>query len=42
MLNVILAVQILAASDAKLQAALLKFKDRLAEESRAKNKSLGG
>jgi 5-(carboxyamino)imidazole ribonucleotide mutase len=36
----LLAVQILAAADAKLQAALAKFKDKLADESRAKNKNL--
>lgn len=36
----LLAVQILAAADAKLQAALAKFKDKLAGESRAKNKNL--
>ena len=37
----LLAVQILAAGDARLQAALEQFKHRLAEESRAKNKTLG-
>ena len=36
----LLAVQILALADAKLQAALAKFKDKLADESRAKNKNL--
>ena len=36
----LLAVQILAAGDAKLQAALDQFKIKLAEESRAKNKNL--
>src|SRR5580700_2341067 len=36
----LLAVQILAAGDDKLQAALDKFKVKLAEESRAKNKNL--
>ncbi len=36
----LLAVQILAAGDAKLQAALDTFKIKLAEESRAKNKNL--
>jgi 5-(carboxyamino)imidazole ribonucleotide mutase len=36
----LLAVQILAAGDAKLSAALEKFKIKLAEESRAKNKNL--
>jgi 5-(carboxyamino)imidazole ribonucleotide mutase len=36
----LLAVQILAAGDAKLQAALDQFKVKLAEESRAKNKNL--
>ena len=37
----LLAVQILAVSDAKLQRAMLEFKVRLAEESRAKNRNLG-
>ena len=37
----LLAVQILAVSDPKLGARLEKFKTRLAEESRAKNRSLG-
>ena len=36
----LLAVQILAVGDAKLQTALSKFKLRLTEESRAKNKNL--
>jgi 5-(carboxyamino)imidazole ribonucleotide mutase len=36
----LLAVQILAVADSKLQAALLKFKKKLADESRAKNKNL--
>lgn len=36
----ILAVQILAVGDAWLQEELLKFKVRLREESRAKNKTL--
>ena len=36
----LLAVQILAVADSKLQAALKKFKVRLTEESRAKNKNL--
>lgn len=36
----LLAVQILAAGDPKLQAALDPFKMKLAEESRAKNKNL--
>src|SRR6516165_5136982 len=36
----LLAVQILAAADAKLSAALDKFKIKLADESRAKNKNL--
>jgi 5-(carboxyamino)imidazole ribonucleotide mutase len=36
----LLAVQILASGDAKLSAALDKFKIKLAEESRAKNKNL--
>jgi 5-(carboxyamino)imidazole ribonucleotide mutase len=36
----LLAVQILASGDAKLQGALEKFKVKLAEESRAKNKNL--
>src|ERR1017187_3662117 len=38
----LLAVQILAVGDAKLQARYLKFKKRLAEESRAKNAKLRG
>lgn len=36
----LLAVQILAVSDAKLQRAMLDYKARLAEESRAKNRNL--
>src|ERR1017187_6391987 len=36
----LLAVQILAVSDAALQKEFLKFKARLAEESRAKNRNL--
>ena len=36
----LLAVQILAGADPKLQNALDKFKIKLAEESRAKNKNL--
>ena len=36
----LLAVQILAAGDDRLQAELKKFKLKLAEESRAKNKNL--
>jgi hypothetical protein len=35
-------VQILAVSDPALRKAMLKFKDTLAEESRAKNRSLQG
>ena len=38
----LLAVQILATSDSKLQAKYLEFKKRLAEESRAKNAKLQG
>jgi 5-(carboxyamino)imidazole ribonucleotide mutase len=38
----LLAVQILAVSDAKLQAKYLEFRKRLAEESRAKNAKLRG
>ena len=38
----LLAVQILAVSDAKLQAKYLEFRQRLAEESRAKNAKLRG
>lgn len=38
----LLAMQILAVADSKLQKAMLKFKDTLAEESRAKNRSLAG
>ena len=36
----ILAAQILAVGDERLSAALSKFKERLAEESRAKNKAI--
>ena len=36
----LLAVQILAVGDAKLESALAKFKLELAEESRAKNKNI--
>ena len=36
----LLAVQILAVGDASLQKKVLAFKDRLARESRAKNKNL--
>jgi 5-(carboxyamino)imidazole ribonucleotide mutase len=36
----LLAVQILAVGDARLQAELKKFKVKLMEESRAKNKTL--
>src|SRR5262252_820376 len=36
----LLAVQILASGDARLQKQLEAFKERLAEESRAKNKTL--
>jgi len=38
----LLAVQILAVGDVKLQAKYLKFKKRLADESRAKNVKLQG
>src|SRR5208337_341921 len=38
----ILAVQMLALEDARLQASLKNFKQNLAEESRAKNKNLPG
>jgi 5-(carboxyamino)imidazole ribonucleotide mutase len=38
----LLAVQILAVSDPALRKAMLKFKDKLAEESRAKNRTLHG
>ena len=38
----LLAVQILAAGDTRLQAKLVEFKQQLAEESRAKNKNLAG
>ncbi len=38
----LLAVQILAASDAKLQKKYLKFKARLAKESRARDAKLQG
>src|SRR5271168_4301456 len=37
----LLAVQILATHDPRLQASLLKFKARMARESRAKNRRLG-
>jgi len=37
----ILAAQILAVGDERLQKALARFKEKLAEESRAKNKTLG-
>ena len=36
----LLALQILAASDAELQKAMVQFKAKLAEESRAKNNKL--
>jgi 5-(carboxyamino)imidazole ribonucleotide mutase len=36
----LLAVEILATSDADLQAQIMKFKSRMAKESRAKNKKL--
>jgi 5-(carboxyamino)imidazole ribonucleotide mutase len=36
----LLAVQVLASSDPKLQGRYLEFKARIAEESRAKNRSL--
>jgi 5-(carboxyamino)imidazole ribonucleotide mutase len=36
----LLAVQILAVRNPPLQQKYLKFKDRLAEESRAKNRNL--
>ena len=36
----LLAVQILAVSDAALQTKLAAFKEKLAEESRAKNRHL--
>jgi len=38
----LLAAQILAVADLKLQAALSKFKKKLAVESRAKNRNLKG
>jgi len=38
----ILAVQILATGDSRLQAALVEFKQKLTAESRAKNKTLAG
>src|ERR1700689_2310847 len=38
----LLAVQILAVGDTKLQAKYLKFKQRIADESRAKNAKLRG
>lgn len=36
----LLAVKILATQDPQLQAQILKFKDRMAKESRAKNRNL--
>ena len=36
----LLAVQILATADENLRQAMLKYKDKLADESRAKNKTL--
>jgi 5-(carboxyamino)imidazole ribonucleotide mutase len=36
----LLAVQILAVGDARLQKALVEFKHQLAEDSRAKNQNL--
>jgi 5-(carboxyamino)imidazole ribonucleotide mutase len=38
----LLAAQILALSDANLRDAMAKYKDKLAEESRAKNRTLKG
>jgi len=38
----LLAVQILAVGDGRLQKSLMEFKQTLAEESRAKNKTLAG
>jgi len=38
----LLAVQILAVGDARLQQGLVEFKQKLADESRAKNKTLAG
>jgi 5-(carboxyamino)imidazole ribonucleotide mutase len=38
----LLAVQILATSDAQLQKAFVSFKEKLAAESRAKNETLAG
>jgi len=38
----LLAVQILGSSDPKLQAEILKFKGRLATESRARNQKIQG
>ena len=38
----LLAAQILATADAALQKKLVQFKEKLAEESRAKNKTLAG
>jgi hypothetical protein len=35
-------MQILGVGDARLAEALAKFKDKLAEESRAKNQKLAG
>src|SRR5882757_1058648 len=36
----LLAIQILATSDTRLQARIMKFKSKMARESRAKNKNL--
>jgi 5-(carboxyamino)imidazole ribonucleotide mutase len=36
----LLAIQILATSDARLQARIVKFKSKMARESRAKNRNL--
>jgi len=36
----LLAIQILATSDSRLQEAVARFKEKLADESRAKNKTL--
>ena len=38
----LLAVSILATTDPGLQSRILKFKTRMAQESRAKNRNLGG
>src|SRR5580658_6093731 len=38
----LLAMQILAVSDDRLRKEMLKYKDKLAEESRAKNRTLQG